>query len=198
MWNTKKLLAFVVAAAVCTSLWGCAHQTAQETTLEAGDWELLTVLCAHEGIQRKGDPDHTVKVVEDGGWNPFLHNGAYQVKYQKVRLRDQKTEEKTLTIHIQDTLPPSLVPMPDAPAAPAEISVAEGADGVERKALAAIKDAYQMWDNGSSSPMELSKDNVTVGEIDLSQVGEVQKVAFTVADQAGNEQDGEIEILLTE
>ena len=198
MWNTKKLLAFVVAAAVCTSLWGCAPQTARETTLEAGDWELLTVLCTHEGIQRKGDPDHTVKVVEDGGWNPFLHNGAYQVKYQKVRLRDQKTEEKTLTIHIQDTLPPSLVPMPDAPAAPAEISVAEGADGVERKALAAIMDAYQMWDNGSASPMELGKDNVTVGEIDLSQVGVIQKTAFTVTDQAGNEQDGEIEILLTE
>ena len=59
-------------------------------------------------------------------------------------------------------------------------------------------DAYQMWDNGSSSPMELSKDNVTVGEIDLSQVGVVQKVTFTVTDQAGNEQDGEIEILLTE
>lgn len=104
--NYKLGIIFLLSTLILSS---CTQNEAlQNITLEAGNLQLLDVLCQHEGIQR-GDPKHIIEVINDDGWIPFIAGESYNVTYETGAAETGKTEEKTISVTIIDTTEPKIV-----------------------------------------------------------------------------------------
>ena len=91
-------------------LCGCAGQAApQSITLEAGNHELLSVLCRQEGIQRIADPHYYLEITDNDNWDPFYDGAVFDVEYEKVAAKSGRREKKSLSIAITDTTAPILI-----------------------------------------------------------------------------------------
>lgn len=192
MKNVKLLISMAVAMSVLLS--GCGKNiTAQEITIEAGDRELLEVLCAHEGIKRIGDPSYTINVTNNDDWNPFAAGKSYDIDY--VIVSNNKTEEKrSISISIIDTMPPFVQRRPGH--SDIVLPYVEDIEQLERSIKELIIESVVITDNSSTFPLVISEEDITLSKFDNKIINEKQDVSFRIEDGNGNTTESSIEVLI--
>lgn len=177
-------------------LSSCAPKaTPQNITLEAGDLQLLDVLCQHEGIQRD-DPQYTIKVSNDDDWIPFVAGETYNVTYEKASTETGKTEEKAISITITDTRKPEVLAK-RAGNTHADIPHNDDAAVMEKAIMESVDDLFVVVDNSAALPIPVDKNNFKLLKFDQTLIDEPQEVSFSISDAAGNTSEATLEVVIT-
>ncbi|MDY3906719.1 MAG: hypothetical protein SOZ47_07945 [Lawsonibacter sp.] len=191
----KKVPLYLVIGFLAAVLSGCfGGGECPEITIEAGDHELLEVLCSHEGIRRIGDPEYLINITNDDNWDPFHAGESYAVDYEKVSLKDNKSENKTICIAITDTTPPVILRKPGSFAA--VVPYSEDPEVMERSISEMIAGAFVVDDNSSATPMPISGENLTISEFDSTLLEEPQLISFHISDPSGNWAEASIKVTI--
>ena len=185
----------VVSAIFASILFSGCGQTAtvQEITLEAGNHELIEVLCTYEGIQRIGDPSRFINVISDDNWDPFAGEEVYEINYTVVE--DQNKEiNKALAIKIIDTTQPLIQQKLGSTAVVLQFT--EDTELMICALKESIIESVVVTDNSSMFPLKITDENVELTVFDFGIIGERQIVHFQIADDSGNSSKATIEVLL--
>lgn len=188
----KKNCAFFLLIGIF--LTGCSKNSEPaELEIEAGNHELLAVLCAYEGIARTGDRNYTINIIDNDGWNPFDDGKTHAVKYEKVSVTGNKKQEKAINISITDTIAPTIVTRSETKAE--VIPYSDDMEDLRKVVEDMIKDAFVVMDNSSTSPLVFYNDEDFILDPFDAVPNETQTITFHVYDPSGNTADGSMEVI---
>ena len=178
-------------------LCGCAGQAApQSITLEAGNHELLSVLCRQEGIQRIADPHYYLEITDNDNWDPFYDGAVFDVEYEKVAAKSGRREKKSLSIAITDTTAPILI----CPGGVTSFTVpyTENPRLMDSAVLNGIKQTIVAMDNSSTSSLRLTGENLFFSDYDPNLLDAPQTLTISVEDPSGNQAESLLEMTITQ
>lgn len=190
----KKFCLCVYCLLIVASLNGCLkEQEAMGIEIEAGNNDLIDVICSFEDVLRIGDTNYLIRIIDNDEWDPFNTEKIYTVKYEKVSLAKDKKEEKVLSITIIDTYPPTINKRPGIISS--TVSYSNDMEKMRETVMNIIDDSFVVVDNSSMSPMVLNEENLTLDPFDNCILNEPQIICFHVSDPSGNVADGSIELI---
>ena len=179
-------------------LCGCAGQAApQSITLEAGNHELLSVLCRQEGLRRIADPNYYINITDNDNWDPFYDGAVYEVEYEIINARSEHREKKkSLSIAITDTTAPILI----CPGGVTSFTVpyTENPRLMDSAVLNGIKQTIVAMDNSSTSSLRLTGENLFFSDYDPNLLDAPQTLTISVEDPSGNQAEILLEMTITQ
>lgn len=193
----KKFVLFTLTAVLCTALLGCQNQKEAELTVEAGDLELLDVICSYEGVPRSYGSEFVINIKNDDGWIPFSSGESYTVQYEKATIDGNKKEDKSLKITIVDTVAPVIFQQQGSDKSTPVVPYSEDEKVLERSILNAISARFAVADNTSTSPIKICAENTTIIQVDNTLLESPQVITFTFSDPSGNKAEGTIELIIS-